>query len=148
MILKRLFVAIAGIALLVSSGLSVAEEYRPDEFLGLDLSNALLSPKRLGPPAEFAPVPVEANTERSSTAESSAPAGEHAEHKEVPDVVTHHSRPAIRQAGVVQKQAAKPRGAARTKLVRRRGDPLNAQATDTRIQVWPCRAGGICNWKR
>jgi len=24
----------------------------------------------------------------------------------------------------------------------------DAQALDTRIQVWPCRSGGICNWKR
>jgi hypothetical protein len=42
----------------------------------------------------------------------------------------------------------KPRVAARTKLVRRHGNPLDAQAFDTRIQVWPCKSGGICNWKR
>jgi len=44
--------------------------------------------------------------------------------------------------------AEKPRAAARTKLAHRRGNPLNAQAFDTRVQVWPCRSGGICNWKR
>jgi len=41
-----------------------------------------------------------------------------------------------------------PRVAARTKLVRGHGNPLDAQAFDTRIQVWPCKSGGICNWKR
>jgi hypothetical protein len=45
-------------------------------------------------------------------------------------------------------RAEQPRGAARTKLARRHGNPLDAQAFDTRIQVWPCRSGGICNWKR
>jgi len=34
------------------------------------------------------------------------------------------------------------------KLARLHGNPLDAQAFDTRIQVWPCRSGGICNWKR
>jgi hypothetical protein len=43
---------------------------------------------------------------------------------------------------------AQPRGAARVKLAHRRGNPLDAQAMDTRIQTWPCRSGGICNWKR
>jgi hypothetical protein len=27
-------------------------------------------------------------------------------------------------------------------------NPLEAQARDTSVQVWPCRSGGICNWKR
>ena len=35
------------------------------------------------------------------------------------------------------------------KLVRRsHGNPMDAQARDTRIQVWPCKSGGICNWRR
>jgi hypothetical protein len=42
----------------------------------------------------------------------------------------------------------RPRGAARANLAHRRRNPLDAQAMDTRIQVWPCRSGGICNWKR
>jgi len=33
-------------------------------------------------------------------------------------------------------------------LARRHGNPLDAQAFDTRIQVWPCKSGGICDWKR
>ena len=42
----------------------------------------------------------------------------------------------------------KPRGAARTKLARRHGNPLDAEARDTRIQVWPCKSGGICDWQK
>jgi hypothetical protein len=41
-----------------------------------------------------------------------------------------------------------PPGAARARLAHRHGNPLDAQASDTRIQVWPCRSGGICNWSR
>ena len=47
-------------SLLVWAGSTPADEYRPDEFLGLDLSAAVLSPKRLGPPTGFAPVAIEA----------------------------------------------------------------------------------------
>jgi hypothetical protein len=49
---------------------------------------------------------------------------------------------------VLHARAEIPRAAAKTKLARRHGNPLDAQAFDTRIQVWPCRSGGICNWKR
>jgi hypothetical protein len=42
----------------------------------------------------------------------------------------------------------KPRGAARTKLAHRHSNPLDAEAFDRRIQVWPCKTGGICNWQR
>jgi hypothetical protein len=48
---------------------------------------------------------------------------------------------------VAHQRAEKPRGVARTKLARRHGNPLDAQASDTRIQVWPCRSGALCNWK-
>jgi hypothetical protein len=44
--------------------------------------------------------------------------------------------------------AEKTKGSARTKLARRHRDPLNAQAMDTRVQAWPCKSGGICNWKQ
>jgi hypothetical protein len=131
MALKNVFAAIICTALLAWSGLSVADEYRPDEFLSLDLSKAVLSPKPLGPASEFAPVAVEARADRGSEA---APARV--------ERVTH---PKIR---VVHAHAEKPRGAARTKLARRHGNPLDAHAFDTRIQVWPCRSGGICNWRR
>jgi hypothetical protein len=131
MVLKNVFIAAACAVLLAWSGASVADEYRPDQFLGLDLSRAVLSPKRLGPPAEFAPVAVQARTDRGG---EGAQAG--AEH------VTHSN---IHAAHV---RAEKPRAAGRTRLAHRHGNPLDAQAFDTRIQVWPCRSGGICDWKR
>ena len=62
MILKNTCKAAFCAALLVWAGLSSAAEYRPDEFLGLDLSKAVLSPKPLGPPTQFAPVPIEADS--------------------------------------------------------------------------------------
>ena len=49
---------------------------------------------------------------------------------------------------MAQGRVEKPRGAARAKLAKRHGNPLDAQARDTRIQTWPCRSGGICNWQR
>jgi hypothetical protein len=125
--LKNVFTAGACAVLLASSGVSLADEYRPGEFLGLDLSRAVLSPKPLGPPAEFAPVPVEAKADR-------APA-------HVADV----RQPKIRPAHVARENR---HAAAHTRLARHHGNPLDAQAFDTRIQVWPCKSGGICNWKR
>jgi hypothetical protein len=125
MALKNVFTAAACSVLLALSGSALADEYRPGQFLGLDLSSAVLSPKRLGPPAQFAPVPVEAR-----------------------------AAPKIAQSPIVVRNArvahvrAEPRGAARTRLAHRHGNPLDAQAFDTRIQVWPCRSGGICSWKR
>src|SRR4030088_275396 len=67
MVLKNVFIAtLCTATLLTWSGLSMADEYRPDEFLGLDLSTVVLSPKPLGPPAKFAPVAVEARTDSAS----------------------------------------------------------------------------------
>ena len=136
MVLKNVFAAIICTTLLAWSGLAVADEYRPDEFLGLDLSRAVLSPKPLGPPMQFVPIQLEARTDRGSEA---APA--HEEAKADPKIV-------IRKTRVVHARAEKSRGVVRTKLARRHSNPLDAQAFDTRIQVWPCKSGGICNWKR
>src|SRR5882757_4794999 len=63
MVLKRVGQLAFCASLLVWAGSAAADEYRPDEFLGLNLSEAVLSPKRLGPPTEFAPVAVEARAE-------------------------------------------------------------------------------------
>jgi hypothetical protein len=151
MVLKNVFAAIICTTLLAWSGLAVADEYRPDEFLGLDLSRAVLSPKPLGPPTQFAPVQLEARTDRGSEA-APAPAPEEA--KAEPKVAIPKTISKTRVAHVIPKtrvahvRAGKPRGAARTKLARRHGNPLDAQAFDTRVQVWPCKSGGICNWKR
>jgi hypothetical protein len=129
MVLKNVFIAVLSATLLAWSSPSSADEYRAGEFLGLDLSRAVLSPKPLGPRSEFAPVAVEARADRGGE-------GVRAER------ITH---PSTRVAHV---HAEKPRAAVRTSLARRHGNPLDAQARDTRIQVWPCRSGGICNWKK
>jgi hypothetical protein len=141
MVLKNIFAAIVCTMLLASSGLSMADEYRAEEFLGLDLSKAVLSPKPLGPPTQFAPVPVEAKADSGSQA-AQAPV----EPKANPRMAV--SRTSVPRTRVAHVRADKPRGAARTELARRHGNPLDAQALDTRIQVWPCKSGGICNWQR
>ena len=57
MVLKSAFAAAACAIFLATGGFARAEDYHPGEYLNLDLSHAVLSPKRLGPPAEFAPTP-------------------------------------------------------------------------------------------
>ena len=135
---RNIFTAAVCAGLLAWGGLSAAadelpNQYRPSEFLGLDLSKAVLSPKPLGPPNSFAPVPIEAD--------SGAPGAQaRAEPKPAPGNVIRKNR--------VAERTEKPRGAARTRLARRHSNPLDAEAFDTRIQVWPCKTGGICNWQR
>jgi hypothetical protein len=139
MVPKNVFITAVCAALLGWSGLAAADQYRPDQFLGLDLSTAVLSPELLGPSNQFAPVAVEAQSDR---------AGEAAQAGAEPKADSHITIPRTR----VAHRAEPPRGAARTRLARRqgspRGNPLDAEAFDTRIQVWPCRSGGICNWQR
>jgi hypothetical protein len=135
---KTVFVAAIFATLLAWGGPSSADEYRPDEFLGMDLSKALLSPKPLGPPSKFAPLQLEAKGEGAQA--SVEPKAE--------SKIVKTKRIEIPRAEVAHVRAEKPRGAARAKLARRHSNPLDAQAFDTRIQVWPCKSGGICNWKR
>jgi hypothetical protein len=132
MVLKSAFAVAVCTGLLISVSPVMADEYRANEFLGLDLSKAVLSPKRLGPDAEFAPVPIEAKADRAAA---------RAEH-------TADRKTAIRATKGTSAYIERPRGAARVKLAKRHGNPLDAQARDTRIQTWPCRSGGICNWRR
>jgi hypothetical protein len=134
--LKGVFAAVL-CATILAAGSSRADEYRPDEFLTLDLSKAVLSPKPLGPPAWFEPRRVEANSDPQSKAV----------HVDAAPVQVDAVRKAAK-IRVVHARAEKPRAPARTKLARRHTNPLDAQASDTRIQVWPCRSGGICNWQR
>ncbi|MGQ0681111.1 hypothetical protein [Bradyrhizobium sp.] len=129
---KHVLAAVVGATLVVLSTAAPADEYRPHEFLSLDLSRAVLSPKRLGPPTEFAPVAVQARTESTHV---------------VVEPKADQQR-AVRTSRMTEKPVAKPRGAARAKVVRRHGNPLDAQAFDRSIQTWPCKSGGICNWKR
>jgi hypothetical protein len=192
MVLRRIFPAFVGAALLVAGGASsMAADYPGNEFLNLDLSKAVLSPKRLGPPAEFTPVPlretdVAKDVVKNDPAKNSAAkdgvtkddvARSDAAKVDVPksDVATaaHSAEPAQsklahrvnphRGSVLAHAQVEKPRGAARTRLAHRGGNPLDAQARDTHIQphhiqphhiqphhiqAWPCTSGGICDWKQ
>ena len=140
MVLKNAIAAALCTGLLMSGSPALADDYRAGEFLGMDLSRALLSPKRLGPETEFAPVPIEARTDRKQVK---------TERVIVPRVADRVVAPEIRErkTRVMQSRVEKPRGAARAKLARRHGNPLDAQARDTRIQTWPCRSGAICGWQ-
>jgi len=133
MVLRNVSIVIIGVTVLAWSGLSVADEYRADEFLGLDLSRAVLSPKPLGPAAGFTPGPLDVAVDRGNSQVSAAPSAE-------PKIVVHNAR-------VAHQRTAQPRLLARTKLAHHH-NPIDAQAFDARIQVWPCKSGGICNWKR
>ena len=106
MVPRNVFIAIICTTLLMWSGVSVADEYQPDQFLGLDLSQAVLSPKPLGPPAHFAPVAVEARTDLGSDAK--------------PVRVVRVTKP---KTAVAHLRVEKPRGTVRTRLAGRRGDP-------------------------
>jgi hypothetical protein len=143
MVLKNAFIAITCAVLLGWSGASIADEYRPDQLLGLDLSRAVLSTKRLGPTAEFVPVPVQASDDRESEnpqarAEPTAEPRLHIQNPRIADLPVEEPQVHVEKARV----------AARTKLAHHHGNPLDAQAFDARVQVWPCKSGGICNWKR
>ena len=123
MVLKSVPFAFAVALVLAWGGIARADDYKPDEYLGLDLSKAVLSPKRLGPETQFAPVALEAKggNEAQARAEPVAvPKKVAAERVRVPDPKIAH---------------AQPRGAARTRLAHRHGNPLDAQAMDTRIQT-------------
>jgi hypothetical protein len=128
MALKNAIAAALCTGFLMSGNAALADEYRSGELIGLDLSRALLSPKRLGPEKEFAPVRIEARSDRKPV-------------KTERVVVRKAAEP---KARVVEK----PRGAARAKLARRHTNPLDAQARDTRVQTWPCKSGAICGWQR
>ncbi|HET6838249.1 MAG TPA: hypothetical protein VFH41_00770 [Bradyrhizobium sp.] len=126
MVLKNVFAALFATLLLAWRGPALADEYRPDELLTLDPFKALLSPKRLGPSTHFAPVQVEARTDLGIEA-----------------------RPVrVKRIADVQIVRGKKRPMTRgVKFARDHRSALDAQAFDTRIVVWPCRSGGICNWK-
>jgi hypothetical protein len=143
MVRKGVFAAVCCAAIL-AAGSSWADEYRPDEFLTLDLSKAALSPKRLGPTQQFEPVRDEAKTDPQRNAAHVDAVQVHAGVK----AVSAAPKKAAARIKVAHARTERPRAAARTKLARRHTNPLDAQAFDTRIQVWPCKSGGICNWQR
>ena len=116
--------------LLACTGVAVAEQDPAQHFLGLDLSTAVLSPKPLGPPAEFVPLRLEAKSDRLGRAQAGA------ERITQPKIGVAHARSEKRVPGANLRPAHQQR------------NPLEAQALDSRIQAWPCKSGGICNWKR
>ena len=151
MILKTICATAICAALLAGSSPSKADQYRADEFLSLDLSKAVLSPKPLGPRSEFAPVAIEARTDPGSDG-----AGARVEPRANPKIAVSRSLKvavpgaavAVPNVMVAHIRPEKPRGAVRAKLAQHHGNPLDAEARDTRIQVWPCQPGGICIWQR
>jgi hypothetical protein len=164
--LKGVFVAMICATVLTWSGLALADEYHPDDFLHLDPSRALLSPTPLGPLQHFVPGPLDATVDRGSGGPQAAAEPNPEPRKvqtqkievqkaEIQKAEVQRAEPKTvepktvgRKTRVMHARAEKPRGAARIKLARRHSNPLNAQAFDTRIQAWPCNSGGICNWKR
>jgi len=140
MALNQGFAILFGAALLGASA-SIAAEYRPDEYFSLDLSSAVLSPNQLGPPAAFEQPPIEAKSDRTS------------EPRWARDELKAELKSVATENVIVPRKVAKaaslaPKGSARTHLAHRHRNPLDAQAMDSRIQAWPCKSGGICNWKQ
>jgi hypothetical protein len=167
MVLNRVWLAAIGATALAWGGLSAAQQYRADEFLNLDLSRAVLSPKPLGPAAGFAPGPLDVTVNRGNNAAQAGvefavePQVEPKPKSEPKTVATAtvrvEDKPAIRKsalkaatpgirvahAGTERPTPHKPRA-----LVALHGrNPAEAQARDTAVQTWPCKSGGICNWK-
>jgi hypothetical protein len=155
MVLNRMWLAAIGVAAVAWSGLAAAQQYRPDEFLKLDLSKAVLSPKPLGPAAGFTPGPLDVTVDRGTNAAQanaeltvnpkSVPAATvHADNRPTTNTALKTASSGLRTARAERPAAHKPR----TLVALHGRNPVEAQARDTAIQVWPCRSGGICNWKR
>ena len=66
MVPKSIFRVLIPTIVMAWSGVAIADQYRPDEFLHLDLSKAVLSPKPLGPASGFTPGPLDVNIDRGS----------------------------------------------------------------------------------
>jgi hypothetical protein len=144
MVPKNLPIMLVGTALLLWSGASVADPYKGDDFLHLDLSRAVLSPQPLGPETQFAPFRIKADSGDSVPGAAAPPL---APRKAAAHVITPKTR--VAQTRIVDhREPGKAGYAARTRLAHRHSNPLDAEAMDTRIQVWPCKSGGICNWQR
>ncbi|MBV8696272.1 hypothetical protein [Bradyrhizobium sp.] len=149
MFLKGMSLAVLG-TLLAAAG-TLAAGYRPDDFLTLDLSKAVLSPTPLGPRNQFVPMPVQAKVDfRSDSRSNGKPEPSYVSRARVTPLRTarSHQNP-LHTFAPLHAFAEKRRGAARARLAHRHGNPLDAhaQAVDHRIRTWPCRSGGICNWK-
>jgi hypothetical protein len=172
MVLNRVCFAAFGIMVLAWSGLSAAQQYRPGEYLNLDLSRAVLSPEPLGPAAGFTPGPLDVTVDRGNNA-AQASAELVVDPKSVPtatvrvesnftpknfaakNLATKNFAPktairiaasGMRAAHVRAERSASHKPHALVALHGR--NPMEAQARETKVQTWPCKSGGICNWKR
>ncbi|MCX7320123.1 MAG: hypothetical protein NT113_11765 [Hyphomicrobiales bacterium] len=139
MTVRYLTLAAVGLALLTGGAMaangSAASTYKASEFFTLDLQKALLSPKPIGPGARFEPYPIEARADAKNALDAAAD-----------EAVAERAVPAAKPTRkAVAKRSQPP---ARSRVARPRSNPLDANAADTRIQTWPCRSGGICNWQR
>jgi hypothetical protein len=164
MVLNRVCFAAFGAMVLAWSGLSAAQQYRPGEYLNLDLSRAVLSPKPLGPAASFAPGPLDVTVDRGKEAAQSnaelvidpksvATATVHAQNDSTPKNSTPKNFTSNKTAasGLRAAHASAERSVPHKPhaLVALHGrSPMEAQARETTVQTWPCKSGGICNWKR
>jgi hypothetical protein len=119
----------------VFSGFSAADEYRADDFLGLDLSKAVLSPRPLGPASIFVQGPLPLTAEQGSNRGQTKPEP------------TAHSAVTVNGATSLHAGIEPPRLLARTRPAHPHRGALDARASESRIQVWPCQSGGICSWK-
>src|SRR5688572_9610492 len=109
------FIALATIA----SASSFAEE-QPRSMLGAsDLKGIVLSPKPLGPPAQFEQVAKPVAAPAVATTQPAAP--------------SRITRTPPRQKAAVA--ARKPKAA-----------PRDSYARDVQRQTWPCAGGGTCAW--
>ena len=150
MVLKSAFVAAVCTGVLAISGQAVADQYRSGELLKLELPKAVFSSKRIGPETRFAPVRIEARSDEVKSDEAKSDSSDADLEASVwPKLPPRKAR--VTKSSV-KPDVEKPRAAthtnARVKLAKRHGNPLDAQARDTKIQIWPCRSGGICNWRR
>jgi hypothetical protein len=167
MVLNRVCFAAFGVMVLGWSGLSAAQQYRPGEYLNLDLSRAVLSPKPLGPAVGFTPGPLDVTVDRGNNA-AQASAELVVDPKSVPTATVRVEsnftpknlapknfapKTAIRIAasGMRTAHASAERSASHKPhalLALHGKNPMEAQARDTKVQTWPCKSDGICNWKR
>ena len=147
MVLKSAFVAAVCTGVLAICGPAAADQYRPDEFLKLELPEAVFSSKRIGPETRFGPVRIEARSDEPQAKTDATDADlEASVWPKLPPRKARIAKTTVKPAAEAPRAAAHTN--ARVKLAKRHGNPLDAQATDTRVQTWPCRSGGICNWRR
>ena len=152
MALRHISIIVVSAAVLAVSGLSMAEQYRPDEYLSLDLSRAVLSPSLLGPAQTFTPGPLDVIVDGADNSVH-AIAAPPVESEITPHFAAEPMRRRLRASasGVRAAHARVERSAphkSRALVALHGRNPLEAQARDNGIHVWPCKSGGICSWKR